>query len=84
MTGTPIENHLGELWALMDFLNPGLLGSREWFRRTFARPIQLANDEAALERLRAVVRPFILRRRRTSRRWSSTCRRSRSRRTTAG
>ena len=62
MTGTPIENHLGELWALMDILNPGLLGSREWFGRTFARPIQLANDEPALERLRAVVRPFILRR----------------------
>ena len=62
MTGTPIENHLGELWALMDILNPGLLGSREWFGRTFARPIQLANDEVALERLRAVVRPFILRR----------------------
>ena len=62
MTGTPIENHLGELWALMDILNPGLLGSREWFGRTFARPIQRANDEPALERLRAVVRPFILRR----------------------
>ena len=62
MTGTPIENHLGELWALMDILNPGLLGSREWFGRTFARPIQLANDEPALERLRAIVRPFILRR----------------------
>jgi hypothetical protein len=62
MTGTPIENHLGELWALMDILNPGLLGSREWFGRTFARPIQIGNDEAALERLRAVVRPFILRR----------------------
>ena len=40
MTGTPIENHLGELWALMDILNPGLLGSREWFTRTFASPIQ--------------------------------------------
>ena len=62
MTGTPIENHLGELWALMDILNPGLLGSREWFARTFQRPIQLARDEAALERLRAIVRPFILRR----------------------
>ncbi|MBA3841812.1 MAG: DEAD/DEAH box helicase [Actinobacteria bacterium] len=62
MTGTPIENHLGELWALMDILNPGLLGSREWFGRTFARPIQLTNDEPALERLRAVVKPFILRR----------------------
>jgi SNF2 family DNA or RNA helicase len=62
MTGTPIENRLGELWALMDILNPGLLGSREWFARTFARPIELAGDEQALERLRSVVRPFILRR----------------------
>jgi superfamily II DNA or RNA helicase len=62
MTGTPIENHLGELWALMDILNPGLLGSREAFTRTFANPIQLGNDEAALERLRAIVQPFILRR----------------------
>src|SRR5690349_13683394 len=62
MTGTPLENHLGELWALMDLLNPGLLGSREWFARTFQRPIEIARDEAALERLRAIVRPFILRR----------------------
>ncbi len=62
MTGTPIENHLGELWALMDLLNPGLLGSREWFARTFQRPIEIARDETALERLRAIVRPFILRR----------------------
>jgi SNF2-related domain/SNF2 Helicase protein/Helicase conserved C-terminal domain len=62
MTGTPIENHLGELWALMDILNPGLLGSRDAFTRTFANPIQLGNDEAALERLRAIVQPFILRR----------------------
>jgi hypothetical protein len=62
MTGTPIENHLGELWALMDLLNPGLLGSREWFGRAFAEPIQVGKDEEALERLRAIVRPFILRR----------------------
>jgi SNF2 family DNA or RNA helicase len=62
MTGTPIENRLNELWAIMDILNPGLLGSREWFNRTFAQPIEVEKDEAALERLRAVVRPFILRR----------------------
>ena len=66
MTGTPLENHLGELWALMDILNPGLLGSREWFARTFARPIEIANDEQALERLRAIVQPFILRRQKDS------------------
>jgi non-specific serine/threonine protein kinase len=62
MTGTPIENRLSELWAIMDILNPGLLGSREWFARTFGEPIEVEKDEAALERLRAVVRPFILRR----------------------
>ncbi len=62
MTGTPIENRLGELWALMDLLNPGLLGSRAWFERVFARPIELHRDERALERLRAIIRPFVLRR----------------------
>jgi hypothetical protein len=62
MTGTPIENRLSELWAIMDILNPGLLGSREWFNRIFAQPIEVDRDEAALERLRAVVQPFILRR----------------------
>ena len=46
----------------MDILNPGLLGSREWFDRMFARPIEVEKDEAALERLRAMVQPFILRR----------------------
>ena len=62
MTGTPVENRLGDLWALMDLVNPGLLGSREWFERTFARPIESYGDERALERLRAIVQPFILRR----------------------
>ncbi len=62
MTGTPIENRLGELWALMDIVNPGLLGSRERFERAFARPIEADGDEAALARLRSMVQPFILRR----------------------
>jgi len=62
MTGTPIENRLGELWAVMDVVNPGLLGSREWFDRTFARPIEAGGDEQALARLRSIVQPFILRR----------------------
>ena len=62
MTGTPIENRLGELWAIMDLVNPGLLGSREWFERSFARPIEAYGDEGALERLRSIVQPFILRR----------------------
>jgi SNF2-related domain/SNF2 Helicase protein/Helicase conserved C-terminal domain len=62
MTGTPIENRLGDLWALMDIVNPGLLGSHERFDRTFARPIEMAGDDRALERLRGLVQPFILRR----------------------
>ena len=62
MTGTPIENRLDELWAIMDIVNPGLLGSRERFQRTFARPIEAHGDARALERLRAMVEPFILRR----------------------
>jgi SNF2 family DNA or RNA helicase len=66
MTGTPIENRLGELWSIMDIVNPGLLGSREWFDRTFARPIEGYGDERALERLRSIVQPFILRREKDS------------------
>jgi len=62
MTGTPIENRLDELWAIMDLVNPGLLGSRESFQRAFARPIEAFRDPLALERLRALVRPFVLRR----------------------
>ena len=63
MTGTPIENRLGELWAIMDLLNPGLLGSREWFNRAFARADRARRTTStALERLRGIVRPFILRR----------------------
>jgi SNF2 family DNA or RNA helicase len=62
LTGTPIENRLGELWAIMDLVNPGLLGSRETFERTFARPIELQRDAYALERLRSLVGPFVLRR----------------------
>ena len=66
MTGTPIENRLSELWAIMDIVNPGLLGSREWFERTFARPIEQYGDEGSLERLRSIVEPFVLRREKDS------------------
>ena len=62
MTGTPVENNLRDLWALMDVVNPGLLGSRDRFDRVFARPIEQLGDARALERLRAVVQPFVLRR----------------------
>jgi SNF2-related domain/SNF2 Helicase protein/Helicase conserved C-terminal domain len=62
LTGTPIENRLGELWAIMDLVNPGLLGSHDRFDRMFARPIEAGHDELRLERLRTMVQPFILRR----------------------
>jgi superfamily II DNA or RNA helicase len=62
LTGTPVENHLGELWSLFHFLNPGLLGARSDFEARYARPIAEGDAEAA-ERLRARIRPFVLRRR---------------------
>lgn len=62
-TGTPIENHLGELWSLFRFINPGLLGSRRAFNEKYAGPIRRENDEVRSESLRNLVRPFILRRR---------------------
>jgi superfamily II DNA or RNA helicase len=62
LTGTPIENRLGELWSIMDLVNPGLLGTREAFERTLARPIEVRRDPQALDRLRSLVGPFVLRR----------------------
>jgi len=62
LTGTPIENHLGDLWSIFQFLNPGLLGSYEEFQRRYALPIQRFQDEEATRRLRRQVGPFILRR----------------------
>lgn len=61
-TGTPVENHLGELWNLFRFINPGLLGSLETFNRRFAIPIEQNKDTGARHRLRQLLRPFILRR----------------------
>ncbi|MEW6486978.1 MAG: SNF2-related protein [Thermodesulfobacteriota bacterium] len=61
LTGTPLENHLGELWSHFHFLAPGLLGTERAFARRFARPI-LRGDEAAREALRHRIRPFLLRR----------------------
>ena len=65
LTGTPVENHAGELWTLMDFLNPGLLGDRATFRRRILLPLQTGTDPSARPRLRRLVRPFILRRMKT-------------------
>ncbi|UJP04639.1 MAG: DEAD/DEAH box helicase [Nitrosomonas sp.] len=61
-TGTPVENHLGELWNLFRFINPGLLGSLESFNRRFAAPIERNQDREAKQRLKRMIQPFILRR----------------------
>jgi superfamily II DNA or RNA helicase len=62
LTGTPIENHLGELWALFDVLNPGLLGDELAFHRGYRKPIQTLRDEERLLALKELVAPYILRR----------------------
>lgn len=61
-TGTPIENHLGELWSLFRFINPGLLGSHANFRKKFALPIEREGDKVASAHLRKLIQPYILRR----------------------
>ena len=65
LTGTPIENHLGELWNLFQFINPGLLGSLESFNQRFALPIERDKDKPARDRLKKLVQPFLLRRRKS-------------------
>jgi hypothetical protein len=65
LTGTPVENRLSELKSIFDFLNPGLLGSDEEFRREFAVPIERHRDPAAVDRLRTITAPFLLRRAKT-------------------
>ena len=62
LTGTPVENRLSELWSMMQFLNPGLLGSQQRFRKTYALPIERYQDPDATAKLRKLVEPFILRR----------------------
>ena len=67
LTGTPVENRLTELWSIMDFLNPGYLGPKNFFQRRFAIPIERYGDTASLRTLRSLVQPFILRRLKTDR-----------------
>ena len=73
LTGTPVENHLGELWSIMEFTNPGLLGSQQGFRKSLAAPIETAagaGEETpqaadARKRLGRITGPFVLRRLKT-------------------
>ncbi|MGH3787784.1 MAG: DEAD/DEAH box helicase [Pseudonocardiaceae bacterium] len=65
LTGTPVENRLAELWAIMDFLNPGLLGSSELFRTRYAIPVERYGQTEPAQRLRAITRPYVLRRLKT-------------------
>ncbi|HYH34240.1 MAG TPA: DEAD/DEAH box helicase, partial [Nocardioides sp.] len=65
LTGTPVENDLSELWAILDWATPGLLGSRNAFRRVWAAPIEAGVDPAVTARFRELVSPFLLRRRKS-------------------
>ena len=62
LTGTPIENSLSELWSIFDFLMPGFLGGYKHFKEKYEQPVSARQDEVAAERLRRMIRPFILRR----------------------
>ncbi|MGY6500734.1 MAG: DEAD/DEAH box helicase [Acidimicrobiales bacterium] len=65
LTGTPVENRLADLWALLDWATPGLLGPLEVFQRSVAVPIERDHDDAVAAQLADTVRPFVLRRRKT-------------------
>jgi non-specific serine/threonine protein kinase len=65
LTGTPVENRLTELWSVMDFCNPGYLGSQHEFRRNYAIPIERRHSKNRRRQLRGLVQPFILRRLKT-------------------
>ena len=67
LTGTPVENHIGDLWSIMEFLNPGFLGTLADFKRDFFVPIQVGRDDEAAQRLRRATGPFMLRRVKTDR-----------------
>ncbi|MBM5818122.1 MAG: DEAD/DEAH box helicase, partial [Cyanobacteria bacterium K_Offshore_surface_m2_239] len=65
LTGTPVENRVSEIWALMDFLNPKVLGDEGFFRQRYRLPIERYGDMSSLRDLKARVGPFILRRLKT-------------------
>ncbi|MET7901441.1 DEAD/DEAH box helicase [Streptomyces sp. NPDC005336] len=65
LSGTPIENNLSELWAILDWTTPGVLGAHGAFRKRYAQPVESGSDPAAAARLAKLVRPFLLRRRKS-------------------
>ncbi|MFC8848122.1 SNF2-related protein [Micromonospora sp. NPDC057141] len=65
VTGTPVENRLADLWSIMQFANPGLLGPAASFKKAYAEPIERHGDAEAAERLRRMTGPFVLRRLKT-------------------
>ncbi|WPF66991.1 MULTISPECIES: DEAD/DEAH box helicase [unclassified Corynebacterium] len=65
LTGTPVENRLSEMRSILDFVNPGVLGSASFFRNHFAKAIEREQDEQMTERLRLLTAPFIMRRLKT-------------------
>jgi SNF2 family DNA or RNA helicase len=67
VTGTPVENRLADLWSIMEFANPGLLGSASSFKSRYAEPIERHGSEEAAERLKRLTGPFVLRRVKTDR-----------------
>lgn len=62
LTGTPIENSLTDLWAQLNFINPGIIGTQKWFKDYYANPIEKQQDEAKLIKLKKLTTPFVLRR----------------------
>ncbi len=67
VTGTPVENRLADLWSILEFANPGLLGSATTFKKAYAEPIERHGDDEAAARLRRYTGPFVLRRVKTDR-----------------
>jgi hypothetical protein len=65
VTGTPVENRLADLWSIMEFANPGLLGTAPAFKKRYAEPIERHGDDDAAQRLRRITGPFVLRRLKT-------------------
>ena len=65
LTGTPVENNVADLWSLMQFINPGYLGTQKDFKENFFSPIQYERCQEAIQKLQRITRPFILRREKT-------------------